>query len=198
MTKDSMAPLEASLNAASPWIGTWVDAVLKPSVATYERLARQSSSSRRSAPAWILASALIGGVLASFDPLLAPLVRDQSFDAGLLLAIPIYALISTLFWVIFAGCAQGMARLLKGTGTYPQIFYASAAFSAPLILIASALASMPWSAILALFLYGYWLVLYAVALQAVNQFSRVRAFASILISLLLCGAVGLGVLLLVI
>jgi hypothetical protein len=198
MTKQSIASAEASLNAAPPRIATWLSATFRPSVAGYEQLAQRSEASRRSVYIWMLVSALIGGILASLDPLLAPLVQAQAFDAGLLVAIPLYALLVTLLWALFAGCAQGVARLLKGTGTYSQLAYASAMFSAPLMLIASALASIPWSAVPALILYGYWLVLYAVALQAVNQFSRLKAFAAILSSLLVCGAVLLGVLLLVV
>src|SRR5262245_30711226 len=132
MIKDSIAPREASLNTAPTEI--WLRAVLRPSVATYQRLVRQPYSGRRIAYIWILVSALIGGVLVSLDPLLAPLVRGQSFDTGLLPAIPIYALIATLFWAIFVGCSQAVARLLRGVGTFPQMVYASATFSAPLIL----------------------------------------------------------------
>src|SRR5689334_6495923 len=119
MIKDGIAPLEASLNAAPT--GVWLRAVLRPSVATYERLVRQPYSGRRVAYIWILVSALIGGVLVSLDPLLAPFVRGQPFDTGLLPAIPIYALIATLFWAIFVGCTQAVARLLKGVGSFPQI-----------------------------------------------------------------------------
>jgi Yip1 domain len=190
MAEEHIAPLQSSMK-----ISLW--AVLRPSVGTYERIVRQSYLSSRAAFMWIFMSALIGGLLASLDPLLAPLVGQESFDTWLLLAIPIYALSVTLFWAIFIGCMTGVARLLKGSGTYIQLARSCAAFSSPLIIAASVLSSIPWNGVLSLCLYVYWLILYTVALQAVHQLSRVRSFGASLISLLLCGCALLGIVLIV-
>src|SRR5262245_40779863 len=103
MAADNIAPLQSSLNTAPAGIGLWVSAIFRPSVATYERLLRQPYPSRRFAHIWILVGALIGGLIVSLDALFAPLAQ-QPFDAGLLLAIPLYALIATLFWAIFIAC----------------------------------------------------------------------------------------------
>src|SRR5262245_38394644 len=170
MENDSIAPLQPSLNTTPAGVGIWARAVFRPSVVTYQRLFPQPYPSLRIAHTWILISALIGGLIASIEPLLAPLTRQEPFDTGLLLAIPIYAVIATLSWAIFVACVQGVARVLKGAGTYSQIACTCATFSAPLIVVASVLASLPWSSIPSLCLYIYWLILYIIALRAVNQF----------------------------
>jgi Yip1 domain len=197
MEQDSIAPLQPSLSATPAAVGIWARAVFRPSVVTYQRLFLQPYPRLRLAHTWILIGAFIGGLIVSIEPLLAPFIQQGPFDTGLLLAIPIYALIATLFWAIFIGCVQVVARLLKGIGTYTQLACTSAAFSAPLIVIASVLASIPWSSFLSLCLYIYWLVLYILALQAVNQFSRARAIIAVLITLLLCGGTLLGIILIV-
>jgi Yip1 domain len=200
MTKDSIARLQSSFNTTPA--GVWVSAVFRPSVVTYERLFRRLYPRRRFALTWILLGALIGGFIVSLEPLLAPFIRPEPFDTGLLLAIPLYALIATLSWAIFIGCMHGVARLLKGVGTYSQTACTCATFSAPLIVVASALVAIPWSGVswsgvLSLCLYVYWLVLYTIALRAVDQFSRAKALSAVLIAVLLCSGAFLGIILIV-
>jgi hypothetical protein len=191
MTKETEAAPHPLLEKPQSWAGIWLAAVTRPSVVTYERLIRQPSAAPRHAAAWILVSGLISGGLGSLVPLFSHLAHREPVDTGLLLAIPAIPVVAVLYWLIFVGCTQWVAHLLKGTGTYQTLAYAFATFSAPLTIAASLLALMPGSGISGIPLFGlylYWLALYALAVQAVNQFSRAKAIGSILISLLLLGS----------
>ncbi|HET9221267.1 MAG TPA: YIP1 family protein, partial [Roseiflexaceae bacterium] len=152
----------------------------------------------RSAYTWMAIGALVGGLSSGLVTLLAGLTLSGPFDAGLLVAIPLYALLVVLFWAIFAGSAQLMAQLFKGRGTHQQLSYVFAAFSAPLTIIFSLLSLVPQTGVPQILLYLYWVVLYILAIRAVNQFSFIRALGSGLIALLvtiLVGGIGYGLLL---
>jgi hypothetical protein len=167
------------------WRGIWLSALLRPSAATYARLARQPRASMRSAYTWIAICSLVGGLSTGLGAVLTQLAQNQPLDGGLVLAIPLYALLVVLFWGMFAGCAQLAARLFKGAGTHKELSYAFATFSAPLIVVFSLLSLVPQMGIPLLLLYLYWIVLYVLAIKAVNQFSLLRALSSGLIALLL-------------
>jgi hypothetical protein len=188
MTKETEAAPHPSLEKPQSWTGIWLAAVTRPSVVTYERLIRQPSAAPKHAAVWILVSGLISGGLGSLVPLFSQLAHREPVDTGLLLAIPAIPVVAVLYWLIFVGCTQWVAHLLKGTGTYQTLAYAFATFSAPLTIAASLLALMPGNGIPLFGLYLYWLALYALAAQAVNQFSRAKAIGSILISLILLGS----------
>jgi hypothetical protein len=134
--------------------------------------------------------ALVGGLSSGLVTLLAGLTQSEPFDAGLLVAIPLYALLVVLFWAIFAGSAQLIAQLFRGNGTHKQLSYVFAAFSAPLTIIFSLLSLVPQTGIPQILLYLYWVVLYILAIRAVNQFSFIRALSSGLIALLITILVG--------
>jgi hypothetical protein len=176
-------------SAPASWLGIWLGALTRPSKATYVRLARQHATTR-SAYSWIVVGSLVGGLGTSVGPLLVQLTQNQSLDVMLLLAIPLYAILVVLFWGMFAGCAQLAARLFRGKGTHRELSYAFATFSAPLIIVFSILSLVPQTGIPLLLLYLYWIVLYIIAIQAVNQFSLLRAIGSGLIALLLTLLVG--------
>lgn len=172
------------------WTGIWLSALLRPSAATYARLARQPRASMRSAYTWIAACSLVGGLSTGLNVVLSRLAQDGSLDVELLLGILLHALLVVLFWGMFSGCAQLAARLFKGAGTYKELSYAFATFSAPLIVVFSILSLVPQLGIPLLLLYLYWIVLYVLAIKAVNQFSLLRALGSGLIALLLTLLVG--------
>jgi hypothetical protein len=193
MAEESLAPFQSTLGVRPAAIKISASALLHPSVGAYERIVQQSLASSRSAMMWIFLSALAGGVLASLDPLFAPLIWQETFNPWLLPAIPLYALGVTLAWIIFASCLQGLARLLKGSGSYTQLVCTCAVFSCPLIVVASVLSAIPWNGVLSLGLYIYWLILYTVTLQAVHKLARAKALATLLLLLLIGGGMLLGI-----
>jgi hypothetical protein len=104
-------------------------------------------------------------------------------DSSLALAVAVFALIAVLSWASFAACIQGIARLMKGGGTYQSLIFVFAAFNAPLLLLASGLSLVPRGGAILTILYLYWLGLYSVAVRAAYQFSWIKATGTVLVSL---------------
>ena len=179
---------------ALPWARIWLAAVTRPTVATYQELARQPHVGSLDAWIWLFGSSFLSGLLIS----LRPVFVRPAFDQGLALAIPIFAIIAVLAWASFAVCTQRIARLFKGGGTFQSLIYVFAAFNAPLMLLASGLSLTPRSGLVLIALYFYWLVLYSIAVQGAHQFSWMKAVGAVLLSLMLLSGALLGLALLVI
>jgi hypothetical protein len=173
-----------ALDVSPAWAAIWLNALIKPSAATYLRLAQQPHATARSAYAWMAIGGLVGGLSSGLVTVITQLIQSEPLDAGLLLAIPLYAALVVLFWAIFAGSAQLVARLFKGNGTHKQLSYVFATFSAPLTIVFSLLSLVPQTGVPQILLYLYWTVLYILAIRAINELSFVRALGSGLIALL--------------
>ncbi len=185
-----------SLSTFPPWTSMWLTALTRPSVATYEGLIREPHASAGSAYTWVFISTLIGGSIISLVPLVSQWAQQQPVDITLLLAIPVTSIVTVLVWGMFVGCTQGIARLLRGGGTYTKAAYASSLFSAPLTIAVSVLSLIPHTGWLLVCLYIYWCFLYIVAVQAVNRISWIKAVTAVLMSVLLVSCVVLGVMVL--
>jgi hypothetical protein len=166
--------------------------VTRPSLATYAALALRPSAGAWRACAWVFAGGLLAGLIDSAPPLLAGVAAGAPVDALLLAAIPLSALIGVAVLAAFAGCVSLIVRLLRGGGSYGQLSYVFAAFSAPLLIVASVVALLPLSRALLIGLYLYWLALYVVAARGVAHLSRLRAVAAVLGALLITGAAWLA------
>ena len=174
--------------AARTWVRIWLAAVTKPTVATYQELARHPQVGSMDAWMWLLGSSLLSGFFMSLGPIQAR--TSAAMDSRLALAIAIFTLIAVLSWASFAACIQGIARLMKGRGNYESLIFVFAAFNAPLILLASGLSLVPRGGVILMVLYPYWLALYSVAVRAAHQFSWIKAAGAVLFSLaVLSGAV---------
>jgi Yip1 domain len=180
---------------ALPWPRIWLAAVARPTVATYQELARQPRVGSWDAWIWLVGSSFLSGALVSLGPVLVR-ARPAS-DLGLPLAV--FTVLALLTWAIFMVCIQQISRLFKGAGEYPTLVYSFAAFHAPLMLLASGLSLVPHSRPGLVLLYIYWLMLYSIAVQAAHQLSWMKAVGAVLLSLmLLSGALlGLGLLMVV-
>jgi Yip1-like protein len=181
-------PAHSPMPNVAVWGGVWLAALAQPSAAAYRGLARQPGATARRAYTWICASSLVASAISA----LAQMAHKPSLDTGLLLAVPIPAVVAVLYWAALAVCTQGVARLMRGAGTYQQLVYAFAMFSAPLTLLVGLLALIPWSGLLLVGVYLYWLALYTIAVRAVHQFSRARAIVAALISFVLIGCIFLA------
>ena len=167
--------------AARTWVRIWLAAVTKPTVATYQELARHPQVGSMDAWMWLLGSSLLSGFFMSLGPVQAR--TSATMDSRLALAVAIFALMAVLFWASFAACIQGIARLMKGGGNYQSLIFVFAAFNAPLILLASGLSLVPRGGVILMLLYPYWLALYSVAVRAAHQFSWMKAAGAVLFSL---------------
>ncbi|HEY7450185.1 MAG TPA: YIP1 family protein [Vicinamibacterales bacterium] len=167
--------------ASRTWVGIWLAAVTRPTVATYQELSRHPQVGSRDAWMWLLGSSLVSGVFMSLNSVY---VRTGiAMDSSLALAVAVFALIAVLSWAFFAACIQGIARLMKGGGNYQSLIFVFAAFNAPLLLLASGLSLVPRGGALLTVLYLYWLGLYSVAVRAAHQFSWMKATGAVLFSL---------------
>ena len=167
--------------AARTWVRIWLAAVTKPTVATYQELARHPQVGSMDAWMWLLGSSLLSGFFMSLGPVQAR--TGTAMDSRLALAVATFALIAVLSWASFAACIQGIARLMKGGGNYQSLIFVFAAFNAPLILLTSGVSLVPRGGVILMVLYLYWLALYSVAVRAAHQFSWMKAAAAVLVSL---------------
>ena len=176
------------------WVGIWLAAVTRPSVATYQELARHPQVGSSDAWIWLLGSSLLSGLFMAVAS--AHGRPGAAMDFSLALAVAVFALIAVLSWASFAAFIQGIARLMKGGGNYQSLIFVFAAFNAPLILLGSGLSLVPRGGAILMVLYLYWLALYSVAVRAAHQLSWMKAAGAVLFSLaVLSGAlVGLAVL----
>ena len=180
--------------AARTWGRIWLAAVTRPTVATYQDLARHPQVGSMDAWIWLIGSSLLSGLFISLGSVYKS--TGAAMDSSLTLAIAVFALISVLSWASFAACIQGIARLLKGGGSYQSLVFVFAAFNAPLMLLASGLSLVPRGGVILMVLYPYWLALYSVSVRAAHQVSWMKAAGAVLFSLaVLSGALfGLAVL----
>jgi hypothetical protein len=180
--------------AARTWGRIWLAAVTRPTVATYQDLARHPQVGSRDAWIWLLGSGLLSGVFMSQGSF--HVRTGAAMDSSLALAIAVFALMAVLSWASFAACIQGIARLMKGGGNYQSLIFVFAAFNAPLMLLTSGLSLVPRGGAILMVLYLYWLALYSVAVRAAHQVSWLKAAGAVLFSLAaLSGALfGLAVL----
>jgi hypothetical protein len=170
----------------------WLGALVRPSTSRYAALGQQPRISAWRAYAWVFIAGMIGGTLNALTPFFGQPANLRYVDLLLLALIPVSALLAAGALATFAFCAQLAARMLKGTGTQRELASVFAAFSAPLLIIASILDLFPLTRVLLIVLYLYWMALYVVAVQAVNGISRVRAAAAVLAALLILGLAWLG------
>jgi hypothetical protein len=173
--------LNADGVATRTWVGIWLAAVTSPTVATYQELSRHPQVGSRDAWMWLLGSSLVSGVFMSLNSVYAR--TGSAMDSSLALAVAVFALIAVLSWASFAACIQGIARLMKGGGTYQSLIFVFAAFNAPLLLLASGLSLVPRGGAILTILCLYWLGLYSVAVRAAYQFSWIKATGTVLVSL---------------
>jgi hypothetical protein len=222
MNEESNVPVASGSTGMAGWFSTWMTAVTKPNEQTYATLAQHpDATSNNRAFIWVFIagtiSALVSGVLGAILGLvgfsaptggLADLYgvdasRGVAFTFGVAIcSAPITGALGVLFFAIFTGIVQWVARLFKGTGTFSQLAYVFAAISVPFTLVTSLLS--PFSVIpyvgycvngISLLLGLYVLVLELMAVKGVNKFGWGEAAGSVFLPLLffVCCAVLAGI-----
>ena len=174
------------------WWEVWTLAFFKPSSATYQDIQDDPLAYPRRAYVWIFITSLVGTIVAVALSLVFNRVQFEQLQFGLDTSIwlgsigvalcclaPLGAAVSVLSMIISTGLTQWVAGGLGGKGSYAELIYATAAFSAPLSLISSLIAGIPWVNLFSIVLAIYGFVLNVVAIKAVNHFSAFRALVSI-------------------
>jgi hypothetical protein len=97
---------------------------------------------------------------------------------SLLCAIPLAIVFGVAFFVIGILIQNVAAKLMGGQGTYRQLAYAEAAFTAPIALIGAILGVVPIVGLLTLPLGLYQYVLTVIAIKGVHRFGWLQAIIS--------------------
>ncbi|MHC1782521.1 MAG: YIP1 family protein [Anaerolineaceae bacterium] len=190
MSEESMEPAPSQPAESLTWFDTWIQAVTRPSVATFERIVRDPKASTTRAFLWVFITSLIGyafimaGQMAFGGSTGAAMLGGRSNLGGgealmiFLCQTPIMAVLSIVGLVISAGITTLIARALGGSGTFSQLVYAFAAYQAPLALVSGVLGAIPFVIFLSFFLGFYGIVLNVIAVKAVHRFGWGRAIVS--------------------
>ena len=165
-----------------PWYKIWIDALTRPSVPTYEGFLQDLHATSKRANIWLISS----GIISAFSLVFAqPQQNGLSPIALATCSTPIFATAVVISTIVIAGIIHLLARVLGGTSTHAKLFYALATFSAPMTIISSLLAVIPYGPWLNVAVGGYWVVLSAIAVKAVYQFEWRKAIIAILPIILL-------------
>jgi hypothetical protein len=176
------------------WMDVWISAITEPSAKTYENFLRDPKVSSRRAFGWIFFSSLFGFFISFLLQILlnrdlfnslsinlnTPIVLGV-FGIVLVCAAPLTAGLSVFGLIISAGLTQWIATGLGGKGNFTELAYAIAAFSAPITLASSLIASIPLINLLSIFLGIYALVLNIIAIKAANRFGYGSAIATVIL-----------------
>ncbi len=181
---------------------TWIDAVTKPSEATYASMASSPNATSTTAFIWVFVVSLV-------ESFILYLVQGARFRAlmeqqglggqlpsggiagsiiGLICGAPIAAVISVVAFAIGVGLIQWIARMFGGRGTFGQLAYVLAAIAVPIGLISTVLGSLAaipvvglCFGLLSILLFLYTLYLDIAATKGVHQFGWGPAAGSVLI-----------------
>lgn len=215
MNEQMNAPMPPEAAGFAGWFSTWVNAVSKPSEQNYALMAEHPDAQNNSrAFTWIFLAgtfaAIISGILSAIlefagfatqIPGLSDLVgsapRSALASLGIALCTsPISGALSALFFAIFVGIIQWVAKMFKGIGTFSQLAYVMAAISVPLSLVTSLLT--PFSVIrvigycfsgLTLLIGLYSIYLQLLAVKAVNKFGWGEAAGTYFLPLILIACI---------
>lgn len=222
MNETNNAPMSPESAGFAGWFSIWLNAVTKPSEKAYSALAESTDAQTNNrAFTWVFlagtVSAIISGILQALLQLagLAPQMpgisdliesapRSAIGSLGIALCTsPVAGAFAVLFFAIFVGVVQWVAKMFKGTGSFSQLAYVTAAISVPFTLVSSLLSPFVtlgtvgycFSGVsLLLGLYAMYLQLLAV--KSVNRFGWGEAAGSYFLPVLafgcLCACVAFG------
>jgi len=189
MNEQDNAPLSPEPSGLSSWFSTWMEAITKPNQQTFARLAASPNAKMTTAFLWVFLGSLVNFFFASLvqGAVMGQMMQQfgienvpvRSLGGGILYAIcgaPVGAVISVVFFALFTGVVQWVAKMFGGKGTFEQLAYVFAAITVPFTLISSVLtllSAIPYIGMcfgLLTFAAGiYVLVLEVLAVQGVNH-----------------------------
>lgn len=196
------------------WFESWKMALTRPNEETFRSLADDPNGSLGRALIWIAITSAVSFLITTtvqllFSSLLAgPSVFEAlEQEVGLLLpgglmiagvfvcGLPMVALFSAIGILIYSGLVQFTASAFGGEGTFAEMTYALAAFTAPITLLSAVIGGIPLVNCLTIPLVIYNLMLTLLAVKSVNRISwgkTIGIFAVLLlVSILLAVVLGL-------
>lgn len=160
------------------WNQVWITALTQPSVESYEALIEDPKASANRAVIWLLISLSLSFL---FVVVLGGFARSATISGSVigtsLLCAPLLAGFYIINLGIRVGITHAIARSLGGEGQFGQLFYAFAAFEAPLSILAGIFSYFQINClVLLLGLYG--IVLSVTATMAVHRLSAGKAIVA--------------------
>jgi hypothetical protein len=178
---------------------TWMNALTKPSEHTFAGIASSPNASATTAFIWIFIASLVQFFVSFLVGNAGQAQLLRQFGAGqdlpnvglgsrlgtIVCGAPIAAVIAVIFFAIFLGIMQLIARAFGGHGTFDQLAYAIASIVVPMNLIGvvlTLLAAIPFVGLcftaISLILGIYALVLEVMAVKGVHQITWLGAIVS--------------------
>jgi hypothetical protein len=173
----------------------WLLVLRRPREDTFQALVDDPGATVGRGALWIFLTSMVGYVVAFTVRygLFASMLEDAGQTAGfegmtagvaiaVLCGLPLAAAMAVLGFMLSAALLQFIAGALGGDGTFRQLFFATASYTAPVTLAGSLLSVIPLiGGCLALPLSIYTLYLNALAIKAVNRFSWAAAMVTLFI-----------------
>ncbi len=223
MSEQMNAPMSPEPAGFATWFSIWMDAVTKPSEQKYASMAEHPNArSNTRAFTWVFLAGTIAAIISAvlqailqmagitaqvpgLSDLIGSAPRSALASLGIgLCTSPVAGAIGVLFFAIFVGIIQWLAKMFKGVGNFSQLAYVMAAISVPFSLVTSLLTPFStigvvgycFSAISLIFgLYAMYLQLLAV--KAVNKFGWGETLGSYFLPVLLffciCACIAFGI-----
>ena len=123
----------------SPWYTAWEQAILQPSLATFEGLALNPAARPERAVKWMLAGAALGWGL----PAMASLLRTSAPLFTVIFAYLALVALTVVTFVAATAAAHALADQLDAPGEFGGLAFVCASFAAPLTVAAGLLVSGP-------------------------------------------------------
>ena len=189
----SMLPQEPS-----SMVQTWMNAITKPNEQTYAQIAASPNAKASTAFLWIFIASLVQSFVTLIiqGVVMSQMMQGTDFEvpalapglASVLCGAPILAVLSVVFFAVFAGIVQWLAGLFGGQGSFDKLAYVLAAITVPFTFISAILtllSAIPFAGwcfgILSLFLVFYVIFLEITAVKGVNRFGWGQAAGSVLL-----------------
>jgi hypothetical protein len=166
-----------------------VQALTRPSVATFECLLREPNATPRRAYTWIAVTALVAYLLswllsAIWVGSLGGGTLAENLEGVALHSVcgaAVAPVAAVLGFIISVGLTHAVAGVLGGTGTYSELAYSYAAYQAPLALITAVLSASPYLSYLSYAISLYLIILNVLAVKAVHGFGTGKAIVCALV-----------------
>ena len=215
MNEEMNTPVSPEPAGISGWFTVWMDALTKPNEQTYVRIAGSGNAKSMTAFLWIFIASLVqfflsslvqGAVMRQFMQQygLGDQFGSGGFVTQLITAIcgaPVGAVISVIFFAVFVGVIQFVAKMFGGHGTFDQLAYVLAAIIAPFSLVTgilTLLSAIPFVGlcfgIISLLAGFYILYLEVMAVKVISQFGWGQAVGTLLLPfIVICCCLSVGV-----
>jgi len=198
MNEEMNAPLPPEPEGVSGWFATWIQAVTRPNEQTFATMAASPNAKMTTAFLWEFIGSLVNFFVVSLvqGAVMGSMMQQFGLDAptrsglglsfiSVICGAPVAAIVSVVFFAMFTGVVQWVAKMFGGRGTFEQLAYVFAAITVPFTLVSSVLtllSAIPFVGLcfgfLSIAVGIYVVVLEVMAVKGVNGFGWGQAAGS--------------------